>query len=124
MAEDQGTESTTSQAPPGDNEQQTRLPKIALKTPPKREDIPSLQSTVLLMKHEFSSRQRQRLASDKGYQAIEVRAETQVGTDELSQTTRLCTCPHRSSPLSPSSPLSRPRTPFLLVPLFANLLRV
>lgn len=78
MPEDQGAEPTTPQVPPGDDEKQTRPPKIALKTPPKREDIPSLQSTVLLMKHEFSSRQRQRLANDKGYQATKVRAEVQV----------------------------------------------
>eukprot|EP00752_Nemacystus_decipiens_P002919 g2716.t1 len=75
MSEDQGTESTTPPALPGDAEQQTRLPKVALKTPPKREDIPSLKSTMMLMKHDFSSRQRQRLASDKSYQAIKAKCD-------------------------------------------------
>lgn len=75
MAQDDGTEPTPPLPPPGDDEQQTRLPRISLKTPPKREDIPSLHSTLLLMKHEFSSRQRQCLAHDKGYQAIMVRVE-------------------------------------------------
>eukprot|EP00903_Cladosiphon_okamuranus_P020161 g18510.t1 len=70
MAEDEGTEPTPPLPPPGDDEQQTRLPKSKLKTPPKREDIPSLQSTLSLMKHDFSSRQRQLLAGDKGYEAI------------------------------------------------------
>ena len=46
---------------------------VTLKTPPKREDIPKLDSVVKLMKHEFSSRQRQRLANNKAFKAITVR---------------------------------------------------
>lgn len=76
MAEDGGT-AAAPPPPPGDEEQQKRAPKISLKKPPTREDIPQLQSTVRLVNHEFSARQRECLVRDEGvgplYEAMMVR---------------------------------------------------
>lgn len=78
MAEDEGT-AANPPPPPGDKEQQPRAPKISLKKPPTREDIPQLQSTVKLVNHDFSARQRQCLVKDPVvgplYEAMMVRAE-------------------------------------------------
>lgn len=72
MAEGEGAAENPS-PPPRNDEQQSRLPKVTLKTPPTREDIPRLDAVVKLMTHDFSSRQRQRLASNNAFKAITVR---------------------------------------------------
>ncbi|CAN0240726.1 unnamed protein product [Pylaiella littoralis] len=64
MVEDGGT-GAAPLSPRQDEKKQKRAPKVSLKKPLTREDIPQLQSTVQLVNHEFSARQRECLVKDR-----------------------------------------------------------
>lgn len=56
MTDADGTEKPP--PPAGDENDQQRLPKVTLNTPPTQEDIPQLLSTLKLFRHQFSPRER------------------------------------------------------------------